>query len=652
MSHRKHHAKTLTKPTVRGKHPMPALLRIPCALVFLMVINFFFTWFVLWRTNMCDADAAWEFLQEKPILVGYNYLLLLSLLLVLAAVTWRPFFSAGLFFCALSIITFINIQKYQLRAEPLLPEEFQMADQAGNIVQFVDPAEITQLVFGVIFTLVGSVLAEYYIRKIVGRNPKTLAWWDKTALVPRFAFGMSALALLVCITNPIIRRKNTEWIEGVDFVAWNQNDNYDANGFVIAFLYNLGTTDIEPPSDYSDATIYRIADKYRALKAADTERLDWADQVDDVVVILAETFYEPALLSKYYAHSGGDVTPNLHQIFRDYPSGYMYSPEYGGGTANVEFEVQTGLSNYWAMTVPYVNVIPKLDSLISVAVSAKTDDSDFLATGLHSYDGAMYKRNLAYPTMGYDDFIDAAEMAHTERDGDSSVYNDRAIYQEIIDLLKASDQPQVIGAITMQNHAPYAQANYPRIDFPLYNHPEGDWYAVECSFQSLHNSDQYLGEFIEALDQLDERVAVLWFGDHAMGNLDPYIGSDDKSERDIAHLTPYFVYANFEIESPYTTKEVANMNAKQGFNFNNIDYVRSVDLPTTTPNCLLNTMFNTLNVNKPALYYLVDQVCQEAPILTHAFESGGNPIKATPALKEYELVNYDLLYGKQYWNGN
>lgn len=414
---------------------------------------------------------------------------------------------------------------------------------------------------------------------------------------------------------------------------------------MIGFLYNLGSNEAEQPEDYNEVTMREIAKKYQAKKLADVTRVELSEEVDNIIVILNETFYDPALLTKYYDHYGGDVTPNLHAIFKKYPSGYMYSPEYGGGTANVEFEIQTGLSNFWAQTFPYVNRVSKMDSLLGVASWAKSEG--FKTTAIHSYNGSMYKRNIVYPKIGYNEFIDAEKMTYTEHEYDSGVINDRSVYQEIIDLLESSDEPQMIGAVTMQNHGPYEQANYPRLEFPL-KEPSEDAWTIETSFQSLHESDRYLGEFIEALDELDERTVVLWYGDHAMGNLGRYTSSDDMEDKWTAHLTPYFVYANFNLESPYTTTEVAKMNAKQGLSFPTT--IRGIDLPTTSPNCLQNTMYNILNMKKPALFYLVDDVCEEVPILTRSYFGAETPLMSE-VLQEYEMVNYDAINGKHYWDG-
>ncbi len=631
----------------RGKYPMPAILRVLCSLAFLIVVSIFITWFILWRQNMCDADTTMEFIQEKSDIATYSYLVIFGLLAIISAITWRPFFSTGLFFCIVSILTFVHMQKFELRGEPFLPEEIALAENAGDMIEFVDATEIQQLIWGVIFVLIGSILAEYCMRRVFGRNRKKLAWWDRFAIVPRITFTMVALAFFAGIAHPVLDRTDMEWIDGLDLIAWDQIENYEFNGIIVGFLYNFGDTTVKQPEDYSAERIAEITDKYSKLKHADTDRVSLSDEVDNIIVILNETFYDPALLTKYYDHVGGDVTPNLHKIFREYPSGYMYSPEYGGGTANVEFEVQTGLSNYWAKTFPYVNTISKMDKLFGVASWSKQNGFD--TTAIHSYGGSFYKRNIVYPKIGYNQFIDDEEMQFTEKDYSSNVINDRSVYREIISLLKDSDKPQMIGAVTMQNHAPYWQAEYPDKQFWLKNDKVDNNWDIVSSFQSLYYSDKYLGEFIEELDKLKERTVVLWFGDHAMGQLSLYASSSNQDDKNIAHLTPYFVYANFDIKSPYTERETAKFNTAQGLDFGNIRYVKGVDLPTTTPNCIQNTMYNVLGVEKPTLYYLLDEVCSTTPILSNAYYGGESPSDSITPYHEYELLNYDILYGQHYW---
>lgn len=653
----------------KEKHPahtMPFVFRVIFSGLLIAGMAILFTWFILWRQNLEDANATWDFVNENPELFQYSCLIIGLLMMVVAAATWRPFLTIGLSFAAFSIITFIHIQKYNYRAAPLLPEDFLMASNAGNLLDFVDIWEVIWLAVGSVLVIVGTALLEHRVRLWIGKDNTGLALWERWAVVPRAVFTMVALTALVLVASPVVFHKQSsetttmaDWPK-TSFVIWNQTENYEKNGFIIAFLYNLGGVQITEPDDYSEDAIAKIAERYRVLKKADAKRKPLAEVVDNIIVVLDETFYDPELLGEYYAHDGGDTLPNLHRIFQKYPSGYMYSPEYGGGTANVEFEVFTGLSNYWAMSTIYANWALKLHHLESIAGWSKSNG--FETTAVHAYDGTMYKRNIVYPMMGFSNFIDVERMRYTEKENLSPYVNDRSVYREILDVLGGGGD-QMVGAVTMQNHSPYWLASYTNRSFAMRSQEHPEWWELEIHFQSLHNADKYLGEFLDALDKSEERTVVLWFGDHAAGILNEYAQSDNADEVTISHLTPYFVYANFDIESPYTAEEAEEINLASGLDFRKLfrqnedlikqyglqELMQGIDLPTTSSNCLWNTMANALKVEKPALLYLVDEVCAEVPVLARAHQSGTDEPERTEALRAYELINYDILLGKQYW---
>lgn len=629
----------------KSRRPMPGVLRILLSIIILALISVVLAWYFCWQTNGQAADLTDQFIQTKGDLFWYNVVIIFFLVAVLAAILWRPFLSIGIWFSILSILAYINDQKMLARNAPLLPEDFQMVDAMGAMTNFVDAGEVTRLVFGIILVLVGTGLLDFWLKRILGQRAmgrerrKRLPWWERIMLMPRVALGAVACAGLVVVASPVINQSESEFLPTLDFVAWNQTENIETNGFLIGFLYNLGQHEVQMPDDYSAERIAEISKKYRTEKVADTERQPLDEVAKNVVVILDETFYDPELLSKYYTHAGDDVIPNLRKIFEKYPSGYMYSPEYGGGTANVEFEVLSGLSNFWAQNYPYVNYLSKGDGILATPAWAK--EFGFNTTAIHSYDRAIYKRNFAYPRLGYDQFLDAEQFKYTEREYESTYINDRSIFREILDILQDGDEPHFVGAVTMQNHTPYVGPNYPQLDFLVDDNRD-----LSMNLQSLHMADQYVAEFLEALDQLSEPTVVLWFGDHTAGLFNEYINSEQKSEQNLVHLTPYFIYANFEIESPYTVDEVAAENAVLGIEVDQ----PNADLPTTTPNCLANQMYNILNAEKPILGYLLDRVCTETPILAASYYGADDPAETT-ALKEYELVNYDILNGERYWTG-
>ena len=176
----------------------------------------------------------------------------------------------------------------------------------------------------------------------------------------------------------------------------------------------------------------------------------------------------------------------------------------------------------------------------------------------------------------------------------------------------------------MQNHTPYDEMIYEQHKFKALGLEGMEWetLVVETYFDLLHHSDQYLGEFIAELEKINEKTVVLFFGDHSPGIFYKVNDNENKAVRDLARLTPYFIYANFDLPK--------------------------IDLPTTTPNCLANTLYNFLNVKKPDYFYLLDKICTETPILTPSYFGEEAPFQYTE-LSEYELLNYDALGGKKYW---
>ena len=180
----------------------------------------------------------------------------------------------------------------------------------------------------------------------------------------------------------------------------------------------------------------------------------------------------------------------------------------------------------------------------------------------------------------------------------------------------------------MQNHTPYNGTNYESYDFAV-EQTEGISDArksqLEVYYQSLHTSDQYLGEFIDELNTLDKKVVVLFFGDHAAGLFNITNNSEDKEVRDLSRVTPYFIYANYD----------AGLKAGE-------------KLPTTSPNCLVNTMLDKLNWQKETYMYLTAEACKEQPILAATYLDGLE-FELTETLEDYQLLTYDILGGKKFW---
>ncbi len=558
------------------------------------------------------------------------------LLIFMWGVCEKPGTAAGVMWIIVIIISYTHIKKFESRGFPLSPEDFQLASEASSLAKFVNVDSIVRLVIAILLVIALIII---FNRKLANRlhlshqNPSP-------SFVKRHYLLMRIMLIIVsslgfCIATDFVRNNDGVRYEdtflGTRLTAWNQNRNYDENGFILGFLYNLQKLQLSEPSGYDEAIISGIKAKYEALAKDENEKRTSAKDEDvSIVMILNESFFDPSIsfegktFEDYYPHSGGDVTPNLHKIMEKYPSGYMYSLDYGGGTANIEFEAFTGLTNYWTNTVPYTALIPKAGEIPSIAQTYKKLGYETVA--IHPYNGGMYKRNIALANEGFDTFISDLEMDFKEKDDHSEYINDHSAYQQVLKVLQDSNKNQVIGLVTMQNHTPYHDWIYDEKQFAITSEKidEDHRKNIAVYYQSLYSSDKYLGEFIDELEKLDKKVVLLFFGDHSAGIFDETNNSSEKSVHSLSRITPYFIYTNYDAN--FATNE----------------------LPTTTPNCMINTMLDNLNWQKDALLYLTNDVCKSEPILTADYLQG-RELKNDETMKNYELLTYDILGGKKYW---
>ena len=602
----------------------------------LMVAGVALTWFLQYRYFINDAERAWAFVWERPLVFWYTALLMSLGLVFLTGLTRRPVVSAGLMWGFIIVLTYIHINKFHARGFPLLPEDFALASESASLAKFIDLGALVRMIVAVLLVGALTYLANRWVRQKFESNKKQegVCWWNRWAVPSRVTMLLLSGLLLVGMTDFVRnhggqRYEDIGWLNS-QLVAWNQVRNYDYNGFVLGFLYNFGKFELVAPEKYDEGRTTEIRTTYEKLaKKNNAGRVALADEDVNIIVILNESFFDPAVqfngvsFEDYYPHIGGEILPNLRAVQAKYPSGYMYSTDYGGGTANIEFEMLTGLTNYWTNTVPYTDLVPRAGEIPSVASYLK--GQGYATTAIHPFNGAMYKRNIALNNFGFDRFITEIEMDYREVEGKSEYINDRSAYRQTLDVLNESDENQLITLITMQNHLPYNPDIYTGVNFGVAGSGDSEDREREIGiyYQMLHNSDAYLGEFLDELDRSNKKVAVLFFGDHSAGIFDLTNGHKDKAVRDLSRLVPYFMYTNF------------GEHARQ-------------QLPTTTPNCLGSTMFDVLGARKPANFYLTGAVCMEVPILANAwFEDVG--VSMSRVLNDYEMMTYDLLGGKKYW---
>ena len=381
-------------------------------LAFFAISAILLTIFLEYRYYIHVWEYTWRFVFGSPLAFLFNaYLMMLALYVIWACVR-RPAATVGLMWTFLAILTYVHINKYNSRGTPILPEDFQLASQASALSKFVDVGSVVRMVLAIalawiLFLLLGRIV-QRQSEKWFGRETVR-----RRLLTERAVTLVIATLLLICSTDFARHtdgQRYTPNFLGTHFTAWNQNRNYSDNGFILGFLYNLQKLQLTEPAGYSEEMISEAKTRYAAIAEAENrERVSAADEDVSFVIVLNESLFDPTVefqglkFQEYYPHSGGDIMPNLHNLERKYPHGLMYSLDYGGGTANIEFETLTGMTNYWVNTVPYTSLIPRAGEIPSIARTFA--EKGYATTAIHPYNSGMYKRNIALANEGFQGFI-------------------------------------------------------------------------------------------------------------------------------------------------------------------------------------------------------------------------------------------------------
>ncbi|MEO1771256.1 LTA synthase family protein [Candidatus Enterococcus ferrettii] len=539
-------------------------------------------------------------------------LVLLILYMFLTSVM-GSFLFGSLFYTFLILgIGIADFLKMKYRTEPIYPDDLKMIKEFGMIRDIVGWPLFLGFILLLLLGIAITGFSIYRSRKLS----------KKKQLIRLAALVISSFGLMYVshFNNPnnLLRKaynKTALWI------PYSQEMNYYNTGFMGGFLYNLRVEPMDEPEGYSQAAIKKITEKYTS--EVPTEE---SAETPNIVYIMNESFSDPSRL-KGIRINGGDPLADYRTIANNTYSGQMLSQNYGGGTANIEFEALTSFSMELfnpQMTTPYTMLVPKMDQLPSLVSLLK--ERNYETTAIHPYNTSMYKRKDVYEVMGFDQFLDEDTMKHTETQENNPYISDASAYEEIWDLLAKGD-PQFIHLVTMQTHLPY-NGKYSKTDFQAYGNNTS---SVNNYLQDIYYASKSLRNFLEKLDSLDQRTLVVFWGDHLPG-----IYSDEIQQANAGHAlheTEFFLYDNHHQLKNQDQKNVIT----SPFYFTP-DLLRQAGVQTTGFHQLLLALQKEIPAFEKGMYYQNGQWGESVRLNK----------KQETIYQDYQMIQYDITTGKQY----
>ena len=561
---------------------------------------------------------------------------LMSALLIFAVTLITTKLSAGVGIVGIGLFAMHLTSgiKIMFRNEPFYPWDVSLVQEATNIVSKLDIVLTKTMIAGLIFVILGLVLAVL----------ADIFWMKKLKLSYRAKLlsGLAALGLFIGCGCGLF---SDAYLKSHEIVIrnWDQLSGYQEYGFVYSFIANYKNAKINSPAGYGEAAVLEIAGRAEDL-AAEEKNAGPTVENPNIIILMSEAFTD--INSSAALHFEQDITPTLTALQKSYLSGRALTQQYGGGTANSEFEVLTSYSPYYLPggTIAYMSYVNSgTNSYVSFL-----KDQGYSTIAAHPYLRTFFSREKAYAAMGFDAYYSEEDFEGAERIRWDTYISDAALTDKIIALYEenlATGKPFFNHAVSMQNHASYGKNDYPEEDTVSFESDvelSEEEYGVLASYATgIRLSDLALGRLIEYFEQVEESTVIVFFGDHM-----PHLGVDNwellerigyltgsGEEKELRFFsTPYIIWNNFEEEPVAQSQDLSMFQ-------------------------LLPYMTRSLGLSRPTFYAYMDGLTAWFYGVTPniCLDAQGNPVfelepEAWRRFEEYWMIVYDGLIGKGYAN--
>ncbi|MVP00209.1 sulfatase-like hydrolase/transferase [Paenibacillus lutrae] len=536
-----------------------------------------------------------------------NYVVIFCLFLFFTALTGRSRISFWIMSVFVLVAGLISGVKFKILGVPLLPWDLFLSSETTDIVQYLNGLFDLKTVVGIVLFFAASVGLLYFVPWTHAR----FRWKENIVL--------GILAVLIGAGMYLDKPFPVKSALNISTIPWNQADNYKLNGFMLSTVLNIEQIIIDAPQGYSQANMENFMKRVERRTNIDP------NVKPNIIVILGEAFWDPTRMKNVTFSE--DPVPFIHHLQKNYSSGDMMSPQFGGGTANVEFEVLSGntvrfLPEGAIAYNQYMN--RRVDSLASILAR-----QGYQTASVNPFHNWFFNSRNVYQNFGFSKFI-SSEYFEAEYNG--PYLQDKAVMKKIIEQTDTSAGPDFVFANTMENHAPFTPDKFAKNSIKVSgDFPEDTKGMLESLAQGVRNTDEALKMLVEHYEKKGEPTIVVLFGDHL-----PSMGNNFKAYKDTGYLSdsddsatvlnkmyslPVVVWNNYlpahqdklNISSAFLGPYILDLAKREGTPYTDYLFSLSKKLPVIPP----RNHYERLNIN-------------DADV------------------KEYQMLQYDILFGEQY----
>ncbi len=514
--------------------PIMKVIKIPFVgyLLLACVMNLLLE--VLSRHSVAKAIA---FITESPTVFLYNaFIIFVTLSLVLFAKR-RVF--ATVFVCAVWVISaFANFIVLFFRTTPFSAIDVLMI---RNVMTMLDKY-MTQ--WQMVLSVIGMILVFVLLVYLYIRLPKTK---HKRHPFRASAYVIMCGFLIVTLTRVAVDTQTVS--DNFGNLAYAYNDY----GFAYCFSNSIIDVGISKPKEYTKEAIEDIVkgldyDKSEVVFQTEEEVLAQKEQLElegtteqeevanettteqenyyvneaatvenpNIIVIQLESIFDTKYMKDFVVSE--NPMPTYSRLKNQYSSGLFTVPAVGAGTANTEFEVQTGISTsfFGAGEYPFKTVMTE-NTCGSMGYDLKR--LGYATAGFHNNDATFYERYRDYANLGFDSFSGMEHMYmlnYTPR----GWAKDDVLDDLMLERMEQTEGRDYITTISVQAHGRYPKKYTHTLtdvncDFTgQYANDDEKRVAWKYYINMCRETDNMIASLIYKLEQLGEPTVVFMYGDH------------------------------------------------------------------------------------------------------------------------------------------
>lgn len=542
--------------------------------------------------------------------VAAETLMLASLPLLLFAITLKPRLSYAIGVIPLMLLSLANYYIFTFRGNEFSPTDFLAINIATKVASNYDFSWGFNPTCGLFSYLI--ILQMGFCLQPVQINRRKLTR------------GISIILSVAALGISIAR------LPSVYVMSWEKMGSTH-NGFLMNFFAQLVTALNQTPEGYSYNITEKIAKRYMmqpGVSTADNNPTPATDTATppSIIVIMDEAYADINTLNPEF----GD-TLFYRTLHKNTVKGLALSSVYGGGTANSEYEFLTG--NSMAFFNQGTSVYQQYIKAPAYSMATYLKGLGYETIATHPFHRQGWSRETVWPFLGFEQttFLEDYPQANKIRD----YVSDQEMFEYIIKKFEQKKKPLFLYGVTMQNHSGYIiDSTSQSLQVPLRQypgHPDAELYKG-----LIRESDKALRYLIHHFEQVNEKVVIVFYGDHFPGLSKDFYrelhGKDFTTlrERQKLYKVPFFIWTNYES--------------------------KSADIPLTSLNYLSNYVYKVAGIELPAYNKFLKDVQEQIPamnswgfystahhkFLNYNYADG----KEKEKLTEYKMLQYNSIFDK------